>query len=620
MQDRPPTNIRTHTVALVGNPNVGKSTLFNTLTHLHQHTGNWSGKTVDSAQGSYLYQDTRYTLVDLPGTYSLHPGSAEEAVTRDYLCTDTADVTLVVVDATCLERNLTLVLQVMAHTWPVVVCVNLMDEARKKGIHIDISQLETLLGCPVVATVARRNIGLDTLRATLATVCVSPPPQPSSSSCAACTHAVDCENATYAEQARRLAQCCCRTTADTKDITLVLDRILTSRVGAVVLFSALLLLVLWLTIAGAQLPSQLLSDALGSLQDPLRKLLQSVGAPWWVTGAVVDGIYRTMAWVVAVMLPPMAIFFPLFTLLEDAGLLPRVAFDLDHLFARCGAHGRQSLTMCMGLGCNACGVMGCRIMQNKRERLLAILTNALMPCNGRFPTLIAIISMFLVTEAGIWGSFGAAVALGGCIALAIAMTFFSSWVLSHTVLRGESSAFSLELPPYRAPNIGQVLLHSLLERTLLTLGRAVTVAAPAGLLIWGIANVNIHGQSILWHLSQWLEPLGWLLGMDGILLLAFILGFPAGEIVLPCALMGYLSTGMLTNFDNLTTLQTILVENGWTIRTAICVLFFTLFHVPCGTTCLTIWHETKSVKWTALAIALPTAIGATLCILVHFLL
>lgn len=620
MQDRPPTNIRTHTVALVGNPNVGKSTLFNTLTHLHQHTGNWSGKTVDSAQGSYIYRDTRYTLVDLPGTYSLQPNSTEEAVTRDYLRTDTADVTVVVVDATCLERNLALVLQVMAHTWPVVVCVNLMDEARKKGIQIDIPQLETLLGCPVVATVARRNIGLDTLRAILATVCVSPPPRPSSSSCATCPHEVDCENATHAEQARQLAQRCCHTTTDTKDITLVLDRILTSRVGAVVLFSALLLLVLWLTIAGAQLPSQLLSDALGALQDPLRGLLQSVGAPLWVTGAVVDGIYRTMAWVVAVMLPPMAIFFPLFTLLEDAGLLPRVAFDLDHLFARCGAHGRQSLTMCMGLGCNACGVMGCRIMQNKRERLLAILTNALMPCNGRFPTLIAIISMFLVTEAGIWGSFSAAVALGGCIALSIVMTFLASWVLSHTVLHGEVSAFSLELPPYRAPNIGQVLLHSLLERTLLTLGRAVTVAAPAGLLIWGIANVNIHGQSILWHLSQWLEPLGGLLGMDGILLLAFILGFPAGEIVLPCALMGYLSTGMLTDFDNLTTLRTILVENGWTIRTAICAILFTLFHVPCGTTCLTIWHETKSVKWTALAIALPTAIGATLCMLVHFLL
>ena len=620
MQDRPHTSIRTHTVALVGNPNVGKSTLFNTLTHLHQHTGNWSGKTVDSAQGSYLYQDTRYTLVDLPGTYSLHPGSAEEAVTRDYLLTDTADVTLIVVDATCLERNLVLVLQVMAHTWPVVVCVNLMDEARKKGIHIDIAQLETLLRCPVVATAARRNMGLDTLRATLATVCLSPPPIPQSPSCATCHRGEDCQNTALAEHARYLTQRCCRTTANTKDITLFLDRILTSRVGAIVLFSALLLLVLWLTIAGAQLPSQLLSDALGALQTPLRGVLQAVGAPGWLTGAVVDGIYRTMAWVVAVMLPPMAIFFPLFTLLEDAGLLPRVAFDLDHLFARCGAHGRQSLTMCMGLGCNACGVMGCRIMQNKRERLLAILTNALMPCNGRFPTLIAIISMFLVTEAGIWGSFGAAVALGGCIALSIAMTFLASWVLSHTVLRGEVSAFSLELPPYRAPNIGQVLLHSLLERTLLTLGRAVTVAAPAGLLIWIIANVSIGGHSILWHLSQWLEPLGWLLGMDGILLLAFILGFPAGEIVLPCALMGYLSTGMLTDFDNLTTLRSILVENGWTVRTAICVLLFTLFHVPCGTTCLTIWHETKSVKWTALAIALPTAIGATLCILVHFLL
>ncbi|MBR3703992.1 MAG: ferrous iron transporter B [Oscillospiraceae bacterium] len=618
MKEQVQTAEQTGTIALVGNPNVGKSTLFNALTRLHQHTGNWSGKTVDSAQGSFTYHDTRYTLVDLPGTYSLQPFSAEEEVTRDYLLSGSADVTLVVVDATCLERNLTLVLQTIEHTWPVVVCVNLMDEARKRQIRIDTNLLESLLGCSVVVTEARRSIGLNALRARLADACVSPPPRPAPSFCASCRRGEDCRAAATAERARQIARQCVSEPARGESLSLLLDRVLTSRIGAFFLLAALLLLVLWLTIAGAQLPSQLLSDALGALQTPLRNIFHAIHAPWWLTGALVDGVYRTMAWVISVMLPPMAIFFPLFTLLEDAGLLPRVAFDLDHIFERCGAHGRQSLTMCMGLGCNACGVMGCRIIQSRRERLIAIITNSFMPCNGRFPTLIAVISMFLAGESG--SNLGAAAILTGCILLAVGMTFVASWLLSRTVLHGGSSSFSLELPPYRMPNIGQVLLRSLLERTLLTLGRAVSVAAPAGLLIWIAANVSISGQSVLLHLSQFLEPLGLFLGMDGVLLLAFLLAFPAGEIFIPCALMGYLSTGMLTDFESLTALRDILVANDWTVSTALCVIFFTLFHFPCGTTCLTIRHETGSMKWTLLAAALPTFIGAVFCMLINLFL
>lgn len=605
------------TVALVGNPNVGKSTLFNALTHLHQHTGNWPGKTVDSARGQYLHANTYYTLVDLPGTYSLVPGSADEEVTRDYLVTGEADVTLVVADATVLERNLLLVLQVIEHTWPVVVCVNLMDEARKKRIDVDIDLLQENLGCPVIATAARHGDGLDTLRAALKDACDAPPPRPEPSFCAGCGRGEDCRAAALAERARLIAQRCVHKTGDTRDFTLRLDRILTSRVGALVLMTLLLVGILWLTIVGAQPPSQWLSDALGALQEPIRTFLNTLGAPPWLTGALVDGMYRTAAWVVSVMLPPMAIFFPLFALLEDAGILPRVAFDLDHVFKCCGAHGRQSLTMCMGLGCNACGVTGCRIIQSERERLIAILTNSFIPCNGRFPTLIAVISIFFVSRTGLWGSLGAAAALAGCILLSVGMTFAASWVLSRTVLRGQVSSFSLELPPYRTPNVGQVLLRSLLERTLGTLGRAVSVAAPAGLLIWAAANVSVNGQTVLLHLSQFLQPLGAFLGMDGILLMAFLLGFPAGEIVIPCALMGYLSTGMLTDFADLAALREILLANGWTATTALCVIVFTLFHFPCGTTCLTIRHETRSAKWTALAIVLPTLIGAALCILIR---
>ena len=609
--------VRSCTVALVGNPNVGKSTLFNALTHLHQHTGNWPGKTVDSARGRYLHANTYYTLVDLPGTYSLTPGSADEAVTRDYLADGEADVTLVVADATALERNLLLVLQVIEHTWPVVVCVNLMDEARKKRIDINIPLLEENLGCPVVAVAARRGDGLDILRDALKTACNAPPPRPEPSFCNGCGRGGDCRAAALAYRARLIAQRCVHREESAQDLTPVLDRVLTSRVGALLLMTLLLVGVLWLTIVGAQPPSQLLSDALGALQEPIRTFLSALGAPPWLVGALVDGMYRTAAWVVSVMLPPMAIFFPLFALLEDAGILPRVAFDLDHVFKCCGAHGRQSLTMCMGLGCNACGVMGCRIIQSERERLIAILTNAFIPCNGRFPTLIAVISIFFVTGTGLRGSLGAAAALAGCILLSVVMTFAASWVLSRTVLRGQVSSFSLELPPYRAPKVGQVLLHSLLERTLGTLSRAVSVAAPAGLIIWATANVSVNGQSVLGWLSQFLEPVGTFLGMDGILLMAFLLGFPAGEIVIPCALMGYLSTGMLTEFADTAALREILLNNGWTATTALCVIVFTLFHFPCGTTCLTIAHETKNMKWTALAIALPTLVGAVLCVLIR---
>lgn len=609
--------VHSGTVALVGNPNVGKSTLFNALTNLRQHTGNWPGKTVDSARGTYLYRGGTYTIVDLPGIYSLQSDSPEEEVTRSYLLSDEADVTLVVADATCLERNLKLVLQVLEHTWPVIVCVNLMDEARKKHISVDIDRLRERLGCPVVAAAVREKEGLDELRKAIAEVISAPPPRPEPPVCVTCARGEVCRAAALAERARSIAGECADDSPHAADRDRRVDRVLTSSVGGFALMAMLLVGVLWLTIAGASLPSRLLSEALNALIPLLYEIMETMGAPWWLSGALVDGMYRTAAWVVAVMLPPMAIFFPLFTLLEDAGVLPRIAFDLDRFFARSGAHGRQALTMCMGLGCNACGVAGCRIIRSERERLIAILTNAFVPCNGRFPALIAVISMFLVAGEGFWASLGAAAMLAGCIALSILMTLAASRILTATVLRGQPSSFSLELPPYRMPHVGQVLVRSVLDRTLFTLGRAVSVAAPAGLIIWIAANVSAGEETILVCLSQFLEPLGTLLGMDGIMLLAFILGFPAGEIVIPCALMGYLSTGALTGYESLAALQSILVANGWTAITALCVILFTLFHFPCGTTCLTIWRETRSVKWTTLAVVLPTMIGAALCMLVR---
>ncbi len=612
-------------IALVGNPNVGKSTVFNALTHLHQHTGNWPGKTVDTAWGTYTYAGEAYTLVDLPGTYSLHPSSAEEAVTRDYLLSGEAGATLAVVDATCLARNLALVFQLLALGNPLVVCVNLLDEAAKKGISVDLRALEEALGCPVVGTAARGGEGLESLKKTLADT-VRTGGEGETPLCGGCCGncpwrkgtrwAGEPESETiFRAQALAAAVTVSREDAHSRDRRW--DRLLTSRATGIPVMLALLALVLWLTMAGANLPSELLSALLFSWQEPLRGVLEASNAPWWLVGALVDGMYRTVAWVVSVMLPPMAIFFPLFTLLEDAGYLPRVAFNLDHFFHKAGAHGRQALTMCMGLGCNACGVMGCRILQSPRDRLLAILTNAFVPCNGRFPTLIALISLFLVTGTGLTASVGAAAVLLLAIVLAVAVTLLMSRLLSATVLKGEPSAFVLELPPYRLPRVGQVLVRSVLDRTLFVLGRAVVVAAPAGLVIWCAANIRWGDVSVLSRLAGALEPVGRFMGLDGMILLGFLLGFPANEIVVPCILMGYLSTGALTGYGSLAELRAVLISNGWTAVTGLCALVFTLFHFPCGTTCFTIWKETRSVKWTALAVVLPTAVGVALCVLIR---
>ena len=590
-------------VALAGNPNVGKSTLFNALTGLRQHTGNWAGKTVATARGEYSCGGREYQLIDLPGTYSLAAHSQEEAVARDYIESGQADGVVVVCDATCLERNLILVLQVLELTGKVLVCVNLMDEAKRLGIEVDLPALSRRLGVPVVGTAGARQDGLDDLKEAIARLVGQDAP-------AAQPERPPGERVTLAE--RYAAQVVRSQAADRLRRQRRLDRLLTSKATGIPLMLLLLGAVVWLTVAGANLPSALLTELFARLGAVLEGWLSA--APEWLRGLLLDGVYRVTAWVVAVMLPPMAIFFPLFTLLEDLGYLPRVAFVMDHAFQKARTCGKQCLTMCMSLGCNACGVTGCRIIDSPRERLIAILTASLVPCNGKFPTLIALITIFFVGgRAGLLASLEGAALLLGTLALGAAGTLACSRLLSATVLRGVPSSFALELPPFRKPRVGQVVVRSLLDRTLFVLGRAVSVAAPAGALIWVMANVTVGDVSLLARCTGFLDPFARLFGLDGVILMAFLLGWPANEIVLPVMLMAYLAEGSLVEFEDLAALGALLTQHGWTWLTAVCAMLFSLFHWPCSTTCLTIYKETGSVKWTAASVVIPTLLGLGLC-------
>ena len=731
-----------YVVALAGNPNTGKSTVFNALTGLRQHTGNWPGKTVTRAEGGFEYGGDRYKLVDLPGTYSLLSSSLDEETARDFILFGRPDVTVIVVDATRLERNLNLALQVLEITDRAVVCLNLMDEARRKGLSVDVRRLARDLGVPVVATAARSGEGLEELNRVVAEVATGsyrcrprrvggrspvlseatrrlsgaigdafpalPNPQwvalrlldgdrtlaaavengslaelvdlgvredvgeaasPAGDEAGApavaepeATRAAAAElaepsiaaepaaraavlelagqlrwgvgrnfhqaltEAVYAEAARIADRAVTRDDERRRfDLDARLDRLVTSRVFGFPLMLLMLTVVFWLTIAGANVPSSMLASLLIDTVHPLLKDVASAfGLVWWLDGLLIDGVYLATAWVVAVMLPPMAIFFPLFTLLEDFGYLPRVAFNLDRMFHRVGAHGKQSLTMAMGWGCNAAAIVSTRIIDSPRERLIAIITNNFSLCNGRWPTQILVASIFVggMVPAHIAGAVSA-LSVVGIAVLGVLLTFAVSWFLSRTVLRGEASAFSLELPPYRPPRVLQTIYTSIIDRTLIVLWRAVIFAAPAGAVIWLLSNIRSGETSLAESLIGALDPFGFALGLTGIILVAYIIAIPANEIVIPTILMLTVlvagvpgvgaGAGVMFELDSQVATAAVLEAGGFTLLTAVCLMLFSLVHNPCSTTLYTIWKETRSVRWTAVSALLPVALGFVLC-------
>ena len=700
-------------VALAGNPNTGKSTVFNALTGLRQHTGNWPGKTVARAEGGFHAGDSDYKLVDLPGTYSLLATSFDEEIARDFILFGKPDVTVVVVDATRLERNLNLALQVLEITDRVVICLNLIDEAERRGLTVDHRRLARDLGVPVVPTAARYDKGLDELIQAIsevasgAVVCKplrvggrSPqlrravttlvakieeelPGLPNQQWVALrlldgderlfeavrsgellhlrddfsepagekADHEPDAEailalaselrwqvgpdfhqalmEGIYTEAARLESRAVTRSDEQPRfDLDRTIDRLVTSRTFGIPIMLALLTLVFWITIAGANVPSGMLATLLiDNVWVWLRDGAASLGVPWWISGFFIDGMYLATAWVISVMLPPMAIFFPMFTLLEDFGYLPRVAFNLDRSYSRAGAHGKQALTAVMGFGCNAAGVIATRIIDSPRERLIAIITNNFSLCNGRWPTQILIASIFIGSLAPAYlGGFLSALAVVSVAVLGILLSFMTSWFLSRTILRGEVSTFHLELPPYRPPRVLQTLYTSLIDRTIYVLWRAIVFALPAGAVIWLISNIEVADVSLAHHLVGLLDPFGVLIGLSGIILLAYVVAIPANEIVIPTILMlTVLVTGMagftdgagiMFELDSTTATAQVLQAGGFTLLMAVNLMLFSLVHNPCSTTIYTIYKETGSAKWTAVASLLPVAMGLAICFVV----
>lgn len=633
-------------IILVGNPNVGKSSLFNAFTSLNEHTGNWTGKTVEQAMGSFEYGEVKYTLVDLPGTYSLFYESEEEKVTRDYIVKGKYDATILVADASSLERSMELLLEVLDVTKEVILVLNLWDEVKKRKLSIDVEKLQEIFQIPVIPFSVKEGLGFARLKDCMRSVCPSSYQVKHSLKIASYLQHrmkknylnafLSLEELAYhplyssfiskmdiIASYHREAEDICSKVIDRREekesrIDFILNCLFANPFSAVFVLFLFLFIILFLTISFSNLPSDMLFQFFSFLEKPLYSFLSFL--PSSLVDFLVLGGYRTLYFVISVMMPPMMIFFPLFSLLEEIGFLPRIAFQLDKPFCKCGSSGKQCLTMCMGLGCNAVGVTGARIMETKKMKVLSILTNSLMPCNGRFPMILTMISLFLVKKSGLQGNVLSAVILTLVLCFALIISLLATKFLNHFILKGEEPIFIFELPHFRIPKITKTIILSWKEKAFHILKRAMVVAFPAGLVFYLFTHVYIGDSSLFQASIHFLNPVGHFLGIDGAIILAFLFGFPANEIVLPILFLAYSGGNVLEEIASLEELRMMLIQHGWSLVTVLCFLALSICHFPCATTMLTIKKETQSFFYTLIAFVLPSLIGIVLCFIISMFL
>lgn len=649
-------NMKKKRACFVGNPNVGKSSLFNFLTHKNEHTGNWTGKTVKNAYATFSYKDTLWEVVDLPGTYSLIGESKEEKIASSFVCSLDYDLAVVVLDASNLERSIVLLLEVLDVTDRVIVCLNLMDEAKAQKINIDVLKLQQRLNVPIVITKASDGTGCARLCDEMNHFKVNPnifkvKHEGKIANYLKLTNSYADKPVSYLYQEKNcekeslqkvlrfyknyisreellksyihctdklLENIVERKEQTLKKEDIFWNKILSHKISSFVVTSIIFLVILWLTIFASNIPSDLMFSFFASGESFLLSFFSFL--PDFIVQPLILGGYRTFYWVISVMLPPLIIFFPLFSYLEDYGLFPRIAFNMDKPFKKCGSCGKQSLTMCMGLGCNAIGVTNTRIMEDKKMRILAILTNNFMPCNGRFPAMITMLSLFFIRDTSLFGSFLVALGLLLIIVLGIVLTFLWTKILNHFLFKKEEVMFILELPTFRRPSVWKTFSQALKEKAFPVLKRAMLVSFPLGILIYLLASWHLGNSTFLLLLVDKLNNFGHLFGLDGAIILAFILGMPANEIVIPSLLLCYTKSNALVSYTSMESLRHILVNNGWTWLTALCFLIIMLCHYPCTTTLLSIKKESKSWSYTILAFLIPTLTGLFLSFIINFIL